>query len=312
MSGKTATVAWQGIALKIPVDWSLVGVSGDEKKGYFRVDSPIASALEVRWSSAMGRAPDLMARGREFLANLEKSCKKNKIAFSSKLRPNTDTDADDSVSFTWRADRLGQGCLLYCSQCDRVVIAQIISTKDENVSHVAPVILRSIRDHRDDGWVQWAMYGLEFAVPPAYKIEKQTLMSAKLSLFFKDKAKTLAVERWGLAGTMLADEEENLAQWYRKEVLPDVRGYRTELEEQTVKGHLGLKLTGRRGGIKQAVKAAGASLTLHPHPGLMTGYAWYCAGSNRIFSVRATHVRGDDIAEQIRDSIECHRREGNR
>ena len=306
-----AAVAWQGITLKVPVDWSLVGVSGDDKKGYFRVDSPIASALEVRWSSALGRAPDLIAKGREFLSNLEKSCRKKKIAFSSKLRPNRDTDADDSVSFTWRADRLGQGCLLYCRGCDRVVIAQIISTRDENVSHVAPIILRSLRDHRDDGWVDWAMYGLEFAVPAAYKIEKQTLMSAKLSLSFKDKAKRLVVERWGLASTMLADEEDNLVQWYTKEVLPDIRGYRTSLENQLVRGHAGLKLTGRRAGIKQAVRAAGASLTLHPHAGSLTGYAWYCADSNRIFGVRATHVQGDDIAEQMRDLVECHRRKGN-
>lgn len=300
MSEQFAAVGWQGITLKTPADWSLVGVSGDQKKGYFRADGPIASAVEVRWSRAAGKTPDLMAKGREFLATLEKASSKKKVKFSSKLRE----EADGSVSFNWRANELGQGRLWYCSECDRVTIAQVVSARDENVSHIVPVMLDSLRDHRDDGWKDWALYGLEFAIPANYRIEKQSLMSGYLSLSFKDRAKTLVVERWGLASTLLA--KDSIEEWYRKDAIPDVKGYRVRMEQDKVRGHEGIRIDGRRAGIRQAVKALAYSLTLHPHPGFLTGYAWYCPESNRLFSVRATHPEGEEIAEKVRDSITCH------
>lgn len=295
-------VGWQGITLKAPEDWSLVGVSGDDKKGYFRVDSPIASALEVRWSPAFGKVPDLMDSAREFILGLEKNCRKKKIKFTSKIKP--DDDTGESVGFTWRADRLGQGRLVYCKQCDRIVIAQVVSSRDENLSHIIPVMLDSISDHREDGWVDWALYGLAFAIPAGYKIEKQQLMSGYLSLSFKNKAKTLVVERWGLAKTLMAGDE--LADWYRKDVIAQIKGYRVRSTKSEVAGHEGLEILGGRSGIKQALRALGYSLTLHPHPSRFTGYAWHCEESNRLFSVRATHVAGDDVAQRVRDFMKCH------
>lgn len=300
MPEKMATVGWQGITFKVPEDWSLVGVNGDEKKGYFRVDGPIASALEVRWSSALGKPPELMAKGREFLSRLEKSSRKSRIKFSSKIK----AENDNSVAFTWKADRKGQGRLVYCPKCDRVIIAQVISSRDEDVSHVAPIILGSIKDHRNDGNTSWALYGLEFAVPESYRIEKQSLMSGYLSLSFKRGPKSLVIERWGLAETLLGNY--TIEQWYRKDAVPDIKGYRVEFAENEIFGHEGVKMVGRRAGIRQALKAAAYSLTLHPHPGMLTGYVWHCRDSNRLFSVRATHTEGERIAEEVMGSIRCH------
>jgi hypothetical protein len=194
--------------------------------------------------------------------------------------------------------------LIYCPKCDRVIIAQIISGGGENVSHVAPVVLGSITDHRHDGWTDWALYGLRFAVPGDYRIEKQTLMSGYLSLSFRNGAKRLVVERWGLAGTLLA--KDDLETWYRKDVAPDIKGYRFQIERIDLSGHPGLRMHGRRAGIRQFLRAALSSLTLHPYPGFVTGYAWHCVETNRLLGVRATCAEDDDIAERVRDTIECH------
>lgn len=299
-----ATVAWHGVSVTVPADWSLVGVSGDEKKGYLRIDSPIASALEVRWSAAQGKAPDLMVKGREFLSNLEKSCRKNKTKFDKKIRP--DADDPDTVVFSWRADRVGQGFLRYCGKCDRVIIAQMLMDREEKVSHLIPTILASLRDHREDDRTDWGLYGLEFSVPRGYRIDKQSLMSGYLSLSFKHRASTLVVERWALASTLLSSD--SMEQWYRKDVVPDIKGYRVQIAEEVIHGHAGLRIEGRRGGIRQAVRALVYSLTLHPHPAFLTGYAWYCRESNRLFAVRATHTEGSNTADVVRDSITCHTR----
>lgn len=302
MADKLAPVGWHGIIVDAPTDWSLVGISGDAKKGYFRVDSPVASALEVKWEQIPGKAPDLMVKAREFLAGIEKSAKKRKVKFTKDLRVQKD-DAN-SVRFLWRSDQLGQGRLVYCEKCNRVIIAQVITSREENVSKIASGILDSIRDHRDDGWVEWALYSLGFAIPPGYVIEKHTLMSGYLGLFFKKGARTIVVERWGLAATLLA--KDDMPTWYRKDAVPDIKGYVVESEPREIAGHAGLRIYGRRKGIVQAAKAAAYSLTLHPHPGLITGFVWHCEDSNRLFSVRATHVEGEEIAERVRDFIKCH------
>jgi hypothetical protein len=240
-----------------------------------------------------------MAKGREFLSTLDKSSRKKKIKFTNKIKA-----AGDSVGFQWKADRLGQGRLAYCPSCDRVLIAQVVSPRDEDVSKIAQVVLSSMRDHRDDGWTSWALYGLEFAVPESYTIEKHTLMSGYLSLAFRSRARRLVVERWGLAGTLLADG--NLADWYRKDVQPDIKGFRIEIADDKILGHDGLRINGRAAGVKQALRTAACSLTLHPNPRVVSGYAWRCEESNRLYSVRATHSEGEDVAEKVRDLIKCH------
>lgn len=308
MVEKFAAVGWQGITIDAPDDWSLVGVNGDGRKGMFQVDSPIASAIQVKWERAAGKKPELMVKARELLAAIEKTAKKAKVKFSSDLKP--DKNNSNSVGFSWRTDRIGNGRILYCEKCDRVMVIQIISTRDENVSHLMPVILNSIRDHREDGWTAWAMYGLSFAVPPNYKLEKQTLMSGYLSLSFKNGAKTLVVDRWALAATLLASD--SIEQWYRKDAVPDIRGFKVAFKPMTVAGHEGVKVEGRRSGIKQALKAIAHSFTLYPHPGLLTGYVWHCIESNRLFSVRSTHIQNEEVAEKVRDLIVCHTNKGNK
>lgn len=301
MAEKMATAAWQGISLKVPADWSMVGVSGNEKKGYFRVDGPVAAALEVRWSQAMGKSPDLEAKGREFLAQIERACKKGRVPYSGKVKAEKGAGY---VGFNWRADRIAQGRLSYCPKCDRVVIAQVIWSKEEDASHLSPVILGSLTDHRDDGWTDWGLYGLEFAVPPGYKVEKNQLMSGYLALWFRKGPSTIAVQRWGLVSALLGDG--SIEQWYRKDVLPDIRGYRAGITEGSVAGHEGLTVEGRRRGIKQAARALVFSLTLHQYPALLTGFAWKCDESNRLFSVWATHAQGGDLARKVCETIKCH------
>ncbi|MGC8861917.1 MAG: hypothetical protein ACP5R5_03975 [Armatimonadota bacterium] len=299
MSDNWTTTAWHGISVRVPADWSLVGVSGDEKKGYMRVDSPAASAIEVRWSAAAGKPPDLMAKGREFLSTLDRDARKKKIKFASKIKQD-----GDAVNFQWRADRVGVGRLSYCRKCDRVLIAQMISPCDEDASDIAQAALASLRDHRSDGWTRWALYGLEFAVPAGYTIEKHSIMSGYLSLAFRNRAKRLVVERWGLAGTMLGDG--SLTDWYYKDIKPDIKGFRIEIAQEQILGHEGLKITARAAGIKQALKTAASSLTLHPNPAHLTGYAWLCEQSNRLYSIRATHYEGEDVADRVREFITCH------
>ncbi len=299
MSIEMTTVGWQGITIDVPQDWSLVGVSGDEKKGLFRVDGPFASGMEVRWQTAYAATPDLEARIKSFLRDLEKSAKKSKSDFSSKLKK--DKTNENSVLFFWKADRVGQGRIVYCEKCRRVVIAQVIYTREDDASKFAGDILSSIKDHRDDGWVDWGLYGLNFAVPPEYKIEKQEMLSGYLALFFRHGAKRIVVQRWGLVDSLIGDY--TLDQWYKKDVLPDIKGYRVECEQKEVLGHPGVEMAGKAGGIKQLFRSLMYKFTLYEFPSRVTGFAWHSPEVNRILGVWATHEEGSNVAEGVRDTV---------
>ncbi len=163
------------------------------------------------------------------------------------------------------------------------------------------------------------------------------MMSGYLLLVFKLRCKTLTLERWGLAETLLSPRKDvrsgreghvlerdislsdtsgqpplgveyGMKEWYRRDAIPDIKGYRVEMVEEEVMGHEGLRLAGHSSGIRQALRFACRSLTLHPHPVLLSGYVWHCPESNRLFSVRATHSPGEDIAGQVRDRIRCHQK----
>ncbi|MFQ3548343.1 MAG: hypothetical protein SNJ70_01160 [Armatimonadota bacterium] len=296
----TTKVAWHGIQVTVPEDWSLIGMQGTLEKGYYRVDGPVASALEIRWSDSMGKRPDAAVKVRQLLDRTEKENKKLNKKFSSE----TNEISSDDVRYSWVCeDRVGNGRALYCEKCDRMIMAQIISSRNDWHKEYAYEILESINDHREDNLINWGLLGFEFAVPEGFQLFKQVTLSGYLSLWFKKQSKILVVERWGLASSLKGNT--SLEDWYRADVLNDIKGYRVNIESNRFREHEALKITGRAYGVMQTLKAIGKSFTLYPHPVLLTGYAWYCEESNRLYAVRGLHVEEDDFVELVRDSIPC-------
>lgn len=296
------------MVLKAPKDWSLVAVTGDEKKGYFRVDSPRSTSAEVRWIEVKS-PPDIEARTKDFLRQLEKANKKRKMPFTWQVKPRKQTKIEtatggSSVGFTWRGDRNGYGRLLYCPTCRRVVIAQIVSPLGEDASGVAGELLGTVCDHQDPEWQMWALYDLQVSLPSDYRLVKHSLMSSYIMLSFKSKDAELIVERWGLANTLL--KRSGMEDWFRKDSLPDYGGFKLEIKPEDVRGHEGLEVLGRRYGIRQMVRTAARSLTLRPLPQELTTYAWHCTESNRLFAVRVVRDDGGELIGEVMDRIACH------
>jgi hypothetical protein len=185
-----------------------------------------------------------------------------------------------------------------------VIIAQVIAPLDEDVSSGADRVLSSIMDHTDVGWTAWALYDLQTAVPTEFKLEKQTLMSAYVQLSFKSKYSELNVERWGLASTLL--KRMDIVEWFKKDSVPDYKEFRVKIERVEDSDHEMIKVTGRRKGVKQLLRAAVRSLTLRPLPMEVTAYAWHCPESNRLFAVRLIHNGSARILDEVRTRTKCH------
>lgn len=311
MSDNWSAVGWQGVSLRVPPDWNLVGVNGDVHKGYFRVDSPENASVEVRWSVLQQEPTDLSSRGEEFLGSMRKTAKKRKIQFSGKVKSRKPTQAEQlhgggSVSFTWRADRSGHGRLSYCGCCKRLVIAQVVGDVGRDMSGLAAQILGSICSHEEPGWNEWALYDLHVAVPERFKLAKHTLMSSFVELEFKDRRERMIIQRWGLAANTLL-KKQSLEEWMDGTYLPGVTGYRTDSTRIEGSEHEEFQFKGRRRGIHRAVLALGKTLVkAKPLPRFVEGRTWYCDETNRIYAIRHYFGREGGLVDVLRRKTACH------
>jgi len=297
--GRHTWVGWQGLVAEVPTDWSLAAASGDDKSGYFRADSTGTLALEVKWSRA-GKQTDLYSKLDGYLNDLRRRARKRKLQFEHKIKPK---DAG-TLTFSWRSDRKAQGRLWLCDECGRVVIAQVSGAPSDDVASVASFVLPSIEDHSDDGWRTWAMYDLVAEVPPGYVLEKHQLMAGYIQLLFHRGSSRLLIERWGLANVAL--KNTSLREWFAERVSHDLRRYRYSVHDVEFEHEAGIQVTGRRSGLRQALKSA-FELASFRRPALyVDGYVWVCDESNKIFSVHTMHSRKENVLDDVLERVECH------
>jgi hypothetical protein len=301
MSNKSAHtwVGWQGVIAEVPVDWCLSAVSGDEKSGYFRADSAGSMILEVRWSKA-GRQVDLYGKLDTYLSGLRRKARKQKADFEYKIKSK---DAG-VLTFTWRSDRKAQGRLWLCEECNRIVIAQVSGQPSDDVSSITSFVLPSIEDHSEDGWRTWALYDLIAESPPGYALEKHRLMSGYIQLLFRKRNNLFIIERWGMANVAL--KNNSLREWFEGRAKRDLGDYRYSIEDVEFEGEVGIQLTGRRKGLRQALKSVRELLGLRRPALYLGGYVWFCEESNKIYSVQSMHARNENVLDEVLERVECH------
>ena len=301
MSDKTkhTWVGWQGVVAQVPADWSLSAVNGSENSGYFRADDTASLMLEVKWQK-VGKQVDLHKKLDEYLNDLGRRARKKRAGFEHKIK---EKDAG-SLSFTWRSDRKAQGRLWHCAECSRVMIAQVSGSASDDISGLASVVLPTIEDHSEDGWRTWAMYDLIAEAPPGYSLEKHRLMAGYIQLAFRKGSNRLIIERWGLANVAL--KNQRLREWFNIRAGHDLGQYRCSIEDIDFDGERGLRVSGRRRGVRQALKSAGELMTLRKPALCLDGYVWVCEESNKVFSIQSMHSKGEDILDGVLERIECH------
>jgi len=290
-----------------PPDWNLVAVSGDRSRGYFRADGPEACGVEARWVSQATK-PDLRAKLDKYLNDLARAAKKRRAAFSSKTKDRKPTPTEDrsggiSLSFTWKADRSAYGRIMWCGECKRLVIAQVVGPLNQDLSGISAEILNSICTHEAPGWSLWGMYGFAAAIPDGYRMLRHMLMSSYLQLVFSGREGELTVERWGLAETLT--REKGLEGWYSYEYRPENSGFACSQRPGETHGHEALEVSGKRrlsatiGHIPRILRGRGT-------PSRLLAKVWLCPEGNRIYSVRLLHKRNPAILDEVVDRLECH------
>jgi hypothetical protein len=165
-------------------------------------------------------------------------------------------------------------------------------------------VLKSIEEHGRDGWNTWGMYGLAVQVPAEYRLEGHQLMSGYLRFAFRCRARTLRVERWGLANVVL--KGITAPDWFLAREVERLGRYRFTQEEEEHHGHPVVHLHGRERLLPGAAKAVQAAAALTRPALQFRGYVWECPQTNKIFALTGQETGKTEVTREVFERMECH------
>jgi hypothetical protein len=328
-------IGWQGIRCVLPPDWNLVSFSLERDSGYLRVDAPADSALtvQIRWLDAghtqepnsiygylmrflqkRGRSnprstagPDLKASLEKLLKETEKHARKEHVRFECHLKPEHIEGERRAINFSWVGGGRGQGKIWHCTQCNRVVMAQVAGlTKDHAaIASVAAKLFGTLQDHSIDGRDLWALYDLQIEVPNTFRLKEQQLYSGHLKLVFGRSGERLVVERWGLASTTL--KRFTLDEWFRNQALIGLKNRQSgplelPMGHEAVFYRFQLPIWNRIGALKSAMGKPSCAATHY------AGGGWVCEATNRIYILQLFYNKraDEDLWHEVASRCRCH------
>ena len=279
----------------VPAGWDLSAYHGNLEEGYACLDDGVETRLQVRWSPAGKRRPDLDLVLQQYQRVLSKAAK-GRIEFDSPrgtLLPRAVRETRDSVPFSWQADCSAHGMAWYCRSCKRVVIVEVRFPLGAVDRSLARRILKSAVDHRDDGQRLWSVYGFAFVAPAAYNLHQPHLMPGRLQFLLRaSKRAWLRVERWAVASQWM--RKVSLDQW-PDEMLKAMRlTQRAPLTraEAEIRGHPARRFT---------AVVAGRGLFRREQ---VKGVVWCCPADDKVFVVMASGGE-DGLADHVAGAIRC-------
>ncbi len=252
---------------------------------------------------------DLKAHLEKLLKDTAKDAKKSKVAFESQIKTQK-TEGENgersSINFSWTGAGRGQGKIWSCSNCSRVVIAQVIGmAKDHNaIGAIASQLFATCEDHSSDGFDLWALYDLKCQVPVDFVLQSHKLLSGHLQLVFWRGAERIVIERWGLANITL--KKFTTPEWLLNNAYCKISKLE-KTEAETPFGHTCTKISGGLppGGMFFALRDAKGSV--RKFPTRYIGTAWHCEQTNKLYAIQLMHHRrSEQLWEQIMDRCKCH------
>jgi len=303
---------WQGITVEIPEDWEMSGLSGDSSNGYLRLDDAQMPRLEIKWSKAKRKKPDLHKVLDEYFQLVRKNYnKKKKESLYIKrdvnlVKDESFSEGRDVVFFNWKTEVRANGAIWHCHECRRIVIVQILGRPKESMREDTLRILTSATDHPSGHTNLWSAYQLSVSIPRRYKLDKQKLMSGYLLLSFADGSRKIAVERYGLADVLL--KSVDLETWLRNTYKKAFTGYGFSIEKENTEIDENIVITGSKSRMTDRIPFSPVLLfDKIARRNRLSAQIWYCRQSNRIFAVRViAKVDAPKTSREIVESIECH------
>lgn len=291
------TFGWQGITLTVPAEWELEATSGDRRSGYARLAERERDRLEIRWERPRETTSPVSTVD-NYVAKLEKRMRKEGIELSLRRGLNLASPVGKDVEcYGWTARHQTLAMLSVCNDCQRLVHVQLLGQKDEAMNSLARTIFASLRDHSENGTELWRFFDVEFRAPADLPLKTSSLKAGCIRTVFQDAARRLEFVRLSLAEVVLAGR--SLREWFEEFFAP-LGKYRSELTEERIQGHAGLKARGPRRLLSNPVAL------LRGRRELRAG-CWHCEATNRLMicALEGPERATDSFEEALASFVCC-------
>lgn len=294
--------------MRIPAEWNPGRISGDFKAGSVRLDDAEVVRMEVEWREAQGEA-SVSGIVDRFVEGLTREVQRKKgrleIQRRSPLAGGRPAEEEQEAIF-WEADCRVHALVRRFS--NRVAFVRVIGRLDEDLSGVARDIFLSLEDRSREGERRWALYDLLCDIPPGFELETSALRSGHIQLQFARGQGILRVERLSMAGILL--KERSLRGWFEDFFHKELRDLNVSFHPCQVRGHGGIRVSGSPKSRWLTMWSPLPLFSVRKRLAL-SGCAWHCSESNKIYVVLAFYKReGDSIpVEEVCRGVVCHQAE---
>ena len=289
-------IAWQGFQVETPHDWNPSQLKGSAQDGYCRIDDALTPRLEVKWLRCRTEAPI----GRivdNYLAGLAKDQKRKTLPFP--VRRDTRLvvpDVGEAECFEWRAASAAVNMAVLSRENRRLSVARVLFPGQDVDRPLAKRVLRSFRQHAPSEARPWSMYGLRFALPERYRLDRHSFTAGRSALCLISGRVCAEGVRLGMAAQALA--RKSLRELVTSDALAESWSRRTECTDAVVNGYSGLAF---RVEPKQRV------LRLLARRRHAVARAWHCEASNALYVAHWTGPPSQRAAfDEFAASFVCH------
>ncbi len=204
-------LAWNGVSLRVPPQWEVNLLDST----YLQLDDGMGPVMEIKWRQLRGSFSH-----QAHLKKLAKlSAAESKLNFQQTPLPEKWRQALSNFEaqfFKWRGLKIGgEGAVIYCTSCQKATLVQFYHKSGRDDPSVPVGVLNSLRDHSEDGRVEWAVFGLRALIPERFDLLRHRFRPGHYLLVFRDGQERVYLSRWGPAGVLL--EDGGLQSWFEKE-----------------------------------------------------------------------------------------------
>jgi len=161
--------------------------------------------MEIKWGPVRGMFSHRAHLKR--LAALHSKSLKSRIA-EWFLPPHWQAALSDfeTSGFLWQGEAaIGRGAILFCPVCRNATLIQFFRYNSSEREKVLSAVLKSYRDHRQDGLVLWSVFDIRVTLPEVLKLVNFRFDAGKFELEFSHGKQSIYLHRWAPAAALLGE-----------------------------------------------------------------------------------------------------------
>jgi hypothetical protein len=196
-------LSWNGIRFETPAQWE-VGQIGAR---HLILEDESGPVMEVKWGAVKGFFSHRTHLKR--LAALQS--RRNKISVAEWILPppwEASLADFEAGGFLWQSPAAsGRGAILFCPVCRTATLIQFFGDSSVKREKVFLAVLKSFRDHSQNGWLGWSIFDIRATLPQSLQLVRFRFEAGKFELEFTAGRHKIHLHRWAPAAALLAGRD---------------------------------------------------------------------------------------------------------